>query len=76
MTDRKLVAYRWDSPEAWEEGNENLESIIKSDSGEESWPLARCFPPMGFPPPLSEEAIAELEKVHGVLLERLDENEE
>ncbi|KAH7136864.1 hypothetical protein B0J13DRAFT_560166 [Dactylonectria estremocensis] len=74
MADRVRIRYTFKGIEQFEEFVEPLRKIIEEDSGQEQWIETRSLPPIGFPPPLSTEAVEKLKKLAGVNVEELQDD--
>ncbi|KAF5667293.1 succinyl-:3-ketoacid-coenzyme a mitochondrial precursor [Fusarium heterosporum] len=73
MAERKSITYTFERYEDWQESLESTNNIVKEDTGAEFWKSTRSMPPKCFPPPMTQEAIAKLKEVKGLVVEDLPE---
>jgi hypothetical protein len=73
MADRKDVTYTFQGADEYERQNGTVNSIIKEDTGIESWRMNRMLPPTCHPPPLTIGAIDKLKGLDGVIVNEVAE---
>ncbi|PWY88547.1 hypothetical protein BO70DRAFT_359999 [Aspergillus heteromorphus CBS 117.55] len=66
------IRYTYNDALTFDKLDVRVREIIQKDTGQEDWPVAIRDPPLGNPPPVSEDAIRKLEAIEGVIIDRVE----
>ncbi|PHH89431.1 hypothetical protein CDD83_6063 [Cordyceps sp. RAO-2017] len=72
---RHRVSYRYNDPESYQLHDSEVNQIVRDDTGATAWICALSLPPICFPPALTEEAIAKLKGLNGVVINDIEEHQ-